>query len=376
MLDNKYSIFYCRTPINLIYSLALAQKPELKNKKKILILNKNNSCIHPKFIKKINKVITKRFEKIYYVNFYNHFIKGNIIKKVFLRSRNIQSVEKLSTFKKFENINIEKYYGCGDEFDNAFYNKYCSKKNVEFSFIEHGYGNLINTIISKPTLKNYILYSFLKFSHFFKILRAHPIKYKFFYGVLGKNFNKNINLYINNYKVNYVYVHNAFKEIKQLKKKINLKLPYKKRSTLINFSTFEVPKKKKDDLDKLIKNTVNLINKHEFCYYTTHPRNKDKERTINYLKQKLLSSNIRLNSIDLKKMQYFPTELVVYYLNTKKVISNLSSIPLNLSIIDKDINNYIFLDYSLNYSNINHGPALNKSCKKYYLKYFPNVKYI
>ena len=164
-----------------------------------------------------------------------------------------------------------------------------------------------------------------------------------------------------------------------LLKKLNKKIKFKyniKKSVMINFSTLEYPKENIYDLDNLIDTTLKLINNKDYCYYTSHPRNKDKKKTILYVKRKLLKYKINLKFINYKSFNFLPAELIIYLMKTNKIISNLSSIPLNLSILDKKIKNYVFLDYSLNYPNLNHGPAHYKSCKKYYLKYFQKVKYI
>ena len=241
--------------------------------------------------------------------------------------------------------------------------------------MEHGYGNLINTIIFKPNIRNTVMYTFYKVFYFFNFLKLYPLNYKFFFGILGKNFEKNIDLYINNNKVKYIYIKNVIKEIRQLNKKIKFKSNIKK-SVMINFSTLEYPKENIYDLDNLIDTTLKLINNRDYCYYTSHPRNKDKKKTILYVKRKLLKYKINLKFINYKSFNFLPAELIIYLMKTNKIISNLSSIPLNLSILDKKIKNYVFLDYSLNYPNLNHGPAHYKSCKKYYLKYFQKVKYI
>ena len=374
MINNKFIIFYCRTSISVIYTLAILKILNNK-KKKILILNKNKACIHPKFIKIIIKVIKPLFHKIYYVNFNNDHIKGNLIKKILLRNKNVINTEKLAIFKKLNALNIESYFGCGDEFDNAFFNSYKKNKYVNLCFMEHGYGNLINTIIFKPNLRNTIMYRLYKVFYFFNFLKLYPLNYKFFFGILGKNFEKNIDLYINNNKVKYIYIKNVIKEIRQLNKKIKFKSNIKK-SVMINFSTLEYPKENIYDLDNLIDTTLKLINNRDYCYYTSHPRNKDKKKTILYVKRKLLKYKINLKFINYKSFNFLPAELIIYLMKTNKIISNLSSIPLNLSILDKKIKNYVFLDYSLNYPNLNHGPAHYKSCKKYYLKYFQKVKYI
>tara|TARA_A100001015_G_scaffold321322_1_gene451457 strand:- start:589 stop:1587 length:999 start_codon:yes stop_codon:yes gene_type:complete len=328
------------------------------------------------FVKTILNIILPKFNKIFYVNFNNDHIKGNFLQKVIIRSKNIKNVQKLSVFNKLNQFKIKNYYGCGDEFDNAFFNSYNLSDRVKLNFIEHGYGNLINTIIFKPSFKNLIYFAIIKLLYSLNLTSIYPLKYQDFLGVLGKNIKKKLDLYINNSKVNYIFLENVLKEIKLLIIKLNLKYRFKKKSVFLNFSTLEFPKKNNTDLDSLISSTIKKIRKNDFCFYTSHPRNKDQNKSIKYLIKKLKKLKIKLNFIDNKKFNYFPAELIIYFFNTHKIISNLSSIPLNISIIDKSIKNYIFLNYSLKHPNTNHGPAHNKSCKKYYLKYFKKVNYI
>ena len=376
MTKEKYNLFYCRTSINIIYVLAIIKKLKLPSKNNILIINTNEACVHPNFVKIVSGILLKKFNKIFYVNFNNDHIKGNLFQIVNSRSKNIKKVQMLSIFNTLNKFQIKNYYGCGDEFDNAFYNSYNSSDTVKFNFIEHGYGNLINTIIFKPNLKNSIYFMSIKFLYYLNLTTIFPLKYECFFGVLGKNIKKNLYLYINNSKVRYVFLGNVLKQIKFLISKIHFKKQYKKKSVFLNFSTLEFPKKNKIDIDILVNSTLKEIGKNDFCFYTSHPRNKDQNKSIQYLTKKLKKSKIKLNFIEYKKFNYFPAELIVYLFNTRKIISNLSSIPLNMSIIDKSIKNFIFLNYSLKYPNVNHGPAHNKSCKKYYLKYFQKVNYI
>ena len=376
MNEKKYNLFYCRTSINIIYTLAIIKKLKLLSKKNILILNINNACIHISFIKSTLSHFSNKFDKIFYVNFNNDHLKGNFFHKVISRSKNIKNVQSLSIFNKINNYEINNYFGCGDEFDNAFYNSYNLSQKVKFNFVEHGYGNLLNTIIFKPNIRNSIFYLGIKSLYFLNLLSIYPLKYRNFYGVLGKEFKKNLKLYMNNNKIHYVFLKNVINEIKLINKRINFKVKNISKSVFLNFSTLEFPKNNHAEIDNLIDITIRKIGKSDFCYYTSHPRNKDQSKTIKYIIQKLKKSKIKMNFVDYKKFNYLPAELIIYIFNTNKIISNLSSIPLNMSIIDKSVKNFIFLNYSLEYPNINHGPAHNKSCKKYYLKYFKDVNFI
>jgi hypothetical protein len=376
MKEKKYNLFYCRTSINIIYTLAIIKKLKLSSKKNILILNINNACIHNSFIRSTLGYFSKKFSKILYVNFNNDHLKGNFFQKIISRSNNIKNVQSLSILKKLNNYKIINYFGCGDEFDNAFYNSYNFSQKVIFNFVEHGYGNLINTIIFKPNIRNSIFYIVIKFLYFLNLLAIYPLQYKYFYGVLGKKIQKDLSLYINNNKIHYVFLKNVINEIKLMNKKINVKIKKISKSVFLNFSTLEFPKNNRVEIDNLINITIREIGKSDYCYYTSHPRNRDQVKTINYIIQKLKKSKIKINFVDYRKYNHLPAELLIYFFNTNKIISNLSSIPLNMSIIDNSVKNFIFLNYSLEYPNRNHGPAHNKSCKKYYLKYFKNVNFI
>lgn len=229
MKENKCNIFYARTSISLVYILSLIKQLNFSSRNNILILNINKACIHPNFIKKIYNSFSNKFNKIFYVNFNNDHLKGNIIQRIISRNKNIKKVKKLSIFNKLNDYKVANYYGCGDEFDTAFYSKYKFFKKVDFHFLEHGYGNLINTIIFKPNIRNIIFYNFIKLCNFFRLLNIYPLKYKNFYGVLGKNFKTNINFYINNLKVNYTYIKTVNAVIKKIIRKLSFKISFKKK---------------------------------------------------------------------------------------------------------------------------------------------------
>lgn len=371
MESKEFNLYYCRTPINIVYALSILHK----NNNNILVINKNIACVNIIFIKKILKLLSISFDKIFFVDFNNDHIKGNFIERVIIRHNNIKKVQKNPIFKKIQNLKIRKYFGCGDEFDNAFYNLFNKKYNIEYNFLEHGYGNLINTIIFKPNIKRSFYYLSLKFFYSIKLLNIFPIKYNYFCGILGRNLKGKEDLYIHNKKVKYKSLNNVSKIIKLLNNKIQFDKKIPKNNVMVNFSTLEFSKDKKE-IDLLIDKTIQKINPKDYCYYTSHPRNLDREKTINYIKKKFGNSGLRLNRLNEKFFNYAPAEFIVFGLSTKIILSNLSSIPLNVSILNRSVKNYIFLDYSLDNPNKNHGPAHNKSCKKYYIKYFKKVYFI
>jgi hypothetical protein len=99
----------------------------------------------------------------------------------------------------------------------------------------------------------------------------------------------------------------------------------------------------------LLNKTIKLTEKDETILMKLHPHDVNNYKTINFLKNFYNVRNIKFILIKDKFLSKVPAEILIFQLKIKKVISLVSAVPLFSSCLFKNVQNYMFLDYSLKY---------------------------
>ena len=99
----------------------------------------------------------------------------------------------------------------------------------------------------------------------------------------------------------------------------------------------------------MLNKTIKLIKKDETILMKLHPHDVNNYKTINFLKKFYSVRNIKIILIKDNFLSKIPVEILILQLKIKKIISLISAVPLFSSCLFKNVQNYVFLDYSLKY---------------------------
>ena len=358
----KYQeIYYPRNFMPLIIMMAYIQNQKIKTAKRILLININSdkeykNRINKRIIEFFKDFLSDYFDEIKYINFRSKIkVNKNFIfnkKSTILRTLAKSNAVKKSlnnNFFKSSDLPVDKVFGGGDNFENVLMEKLNYKPS--FYFVEHGYGNLRDSIIFHPSLKHKIYNLIIKFLNKLGILSFYPIKYHSYIGILSKNINKKIFM---NFELveNKINVNNVLKIILHMSKIVKEKKKVKKRKLkyiFFNVSTLIVSKDKKEFQDLLEKISSIIKKKKECLLIKTHPtwNSSETKKCLNLMKRYFKKKNIKYYHLENDFLEKLPAELIVALFNIKKVFSDMSSIPFFCSMIYKDIRCYVPLEYGI-----------------------------
>ena len=194
---------------------------------------------------------------------------------------------------------------------------------------------------------------FLKFFNFLGFKIFYLKKFDFYISILSNKLKLNLNL--NNYRINYLstrkeYFVSALNSMSKYLKKNIIYIPYKnKKKIFLNISGFKYINDN-TSLD-LIKTVIKQINKNEIIIFKDHPRVEAKNKKLkNIFKKQFKKNKIKYIEINSKLLKKLPMELLIYFYNSKKLISSWSATPLFCSILfNRRFKTILLLDYSLKF---------------------------
>ncbi|WP_440652085.1 hypothetical protein, partial [Candidatus Pelagibacter sp. HIMB1542] len=279
----------------------------------------------------------------------------------------LQSNNNINKIKKIKTINnlINKYkyinfYGNNDGMECYLFLK--KKQNVNFHFLEHGHGNLLHFYLNKNNLKDIVKNFILKCLFHINLNLSYPVSFNSYNGSLAT---QNMKLRINGNTVKKIHkLTNLDKFVFKYFKKIK---PPSEKLIWINFfdpSLKFKTKKFNEILNYLIKN---YNKKKNILYIKKHPNKNYKidihsQKLIKFLKSKKIKF-----IIENKKRTLIPIEIIFLFYKIKESYSFLNTSTLINAKLIKNYKNYIFLDYSLNCSQVY---KYSKNIKNFYLKNF------
>ena len=96
---------------------------------------------------------------------------------------------------------------------------------------------------------------------------------------------------------------------------------------------------------------IKKINKNEIIIFKDHPRVQQKNIKLKILfKEQLKKNKIKFFEINNNLLKKLPMEFLIYFLNTKKLISSWSTTPLFCSILfNNKFKTILLADYSLKF---------------------------
>jgi hypothetical protein len=374
----KCDLFYVRNFISLIHCACISKQMHNKNYK---ILYLNYTWINKEiffyfknfFYFYFDEINTFSFKSFDYLNSISLKEKNNsFIKRIILRSKNLNNFKNKLKFKKDRYI-VENIFSGGDDFHLLF------KNHKKIYYVEHGIGNYRDGLIFKrKKLLSFINY-FLKFFNLLGFKIFYLKKFDFYISILSNKINLNLNL--NNYEVKYLSTKKEFflsvlKKISKYLKKNIKDFPYKnKKKIFLNITDFKHISN--NETLNLIKTVIKQINKNEIIIFKDHPRVQPKKNKLKKIFKKELKKNkikyYEINNYLLKKL---PMELLIYLLNSKKLISSWSSTPLFCSILfGVQFKTILLLEYSLKFP-INFESKRNEFFFKTVKSKFKNIIYL
>ncbi len=351
-MKKKCDLYYIRNFISLIHCACITKQMQNKNYKILYInykwINKEVFLYFKNFFYLyFDEINTFNFKSLDYAN--SNFIKEKkigFINRIILRSKNLIKFKKKLTFIEDRFI-VENIFSGGDDFHLLFKNK------KKIYYIEHGIGNYRDGLVYKTKKLLSYINCFLKFFNFLGFKIYYLKKYDFYISVLSNKIKLNLNL--NNYEVNYLstrkkYFVSVLKNMsKYLKKKIVDDRYKNKKKIFLNISGFKYINH--NISLNLVKKVIKKINKDEIVIFKDHPRFQQKNIKLKILFQEQLKKNkIKFFEINNNLLKKLPMELLIYFLNAKKLISSWSATPLFCSILfNNKFKTILFADYSLKF---------------------------
>jgi hypothetical protein len=374
----KCDLFYVRNFISLIHCACISKQMHNKNYK---ILYLNYTWINKEiffyfknfFYFYFDEINTFSFKSFDYLNSISLKEKNNsFIKRIILRSKNLNNFKNKLKFKKDRYI-VENIFSGGDDFHLLF------KNHKKIYYVEHGIGNYRDGLIFKRKKFLSFINYFLKFFNLLGFKIFYLKKFDFYISILSNKINLNLNL--NNYEVKYLSTKKEFflsvlKKISKYLKKNIKDFPYKnKKKIFLNITDFKHISN--NETLNLIKTVIKQINKNEIIIFKDHPRVQPKKNKLKKIFKKELKKNkikyYEINNYLLKKL---PMELLIYLLNSKKLISSWSSTPLFCSILfGVQFKTILLLEYSLKFP-INFEAKRNEFFFKTVKSKFKNIIYL
>jgi hypothetical protein len=376
----RCNVFAPRTIISLIFCLSIINENS-KKKNNILILSTSKKDFDAKIIKLLLPYLKIFFFKIFFLketlnqlgycssDIYNK----NFITRLFYLHKRVSFLQQNKTLRTISEYDIENFYGGGNLLEEVFY--LLLKKKPNFFYVEHGIGNIISFIkFEKLFIFKKIYFNILRCLFYFKVINYFPVIYSGYMGVLNQILTKKI--YINRVKVPSLLLKNVFRVIKDLSKICTPFINKKIKNTKYIFLRLENLDLKENnrDFNILLNKTIKLIEKDETILMKLHPHDVNNYKTINFLKNFYRVRNIKFILIKDKFLSKVPAEILIFQLKIKKVISLVSAVPLFSSCLFKNVKNYMFLDYSLEYP-IASLPELD-SANKFLYKNFRRINFI
>ncbi len=351
-MKKKCDLYYVRNFISLIHCACITKQIKNKNYKILYInykwINKEVFLYFKNFFYLyFDEINTFNFKSFDYVN--SNFTKEKkigFINRIILRSKNLIKFKNKLTFIEGRYI-VENIFSGGDDFHLLFKNK------KKIYYIEHGIGNYRDGLIYKTKKLLSFINCFLKFLNLLGFKIYYLKKYDFYISVLSNKIKLNLNL--NNYEVNYLstrkkYFVSVLKNMsKYLKKNIKEDRYKNKKKIFLNISGFKYINH--NTSLNLIKKVIKKINKNEIIIFKDHPRVQQKNIKLKILfKEQLKKNKIKFFEINNNLLKKLPMEFLIYFLNTKKLISSWSTTPLFCSILfNNKFKTILLADYSLKF---------------------------
>lgn len=351
-MKKKCDLYYVRNFISLIHCACITKQIKNKNYKILYInykwINKEVFLYFKNFFYLyFDEINTFNFKSFDYVN--SNFTKEkkiSFINRIILRSKNLIKFKNKLTFIEGRYI-VENIFSGGDDFHLLFKNK------KKIYYIEHGIGNYRDGLIYKTKKLLSFINCFLKFLNLLGFKIYYLKKYDFYISVLSNKIKLNLNL--NNYEVNYLstrkkYFVSVLKNMsKYLKKNIKEDRYKNKKKIFLNISGFKYINH--NTSLNLIKKVIKKINKNEIIIFKDHPRVQQKNIKLKILfKEQLKKNKIKFFEINNNLLKKLPMEFLIYFLNTKKLISSWSTTPLFCSILfNNKFKTILLADYSLKF---------------------------
>ncbi len=351
-MRKKCDVYYIRNFISLIHCISISKQIKNTNYKILFLnfawINKEVFSYFENFLlsyfDEIKSFKFKSFDKIN--STFSKEKKIGFINRIIFRSKNLIKFKNKLKFDENSFI-IENIFSGGDDFHLLFKNK------KKIYYIEHGIGNYRDGLIFKTKkILSFINY-FLKFFNFLGFKIFYLKKFDFYISILSNKLKLNLNL--NNYKINYLstrkeYFVSALNSMSKYLKKNIIYIPYKnKKKIFLNISGFKYINDN-TSLD-LIKTVIKQINKNEIIIFKDHPRVEAKNKKLkNIFKKQFKKNKIKYIEINSKLLKKLPMELLIYFYNSKKLISSWSATPLFCSILfNRRFKTILLLDYSLKF---------------------------
>ena len=374
----KCDLYYVRNFISLIHCACISKQIHNKNYK---ILYLNYTWINKEiflyfrnfFYLYFDEINTFSFKSCDYLNL--NFLKekkNSFIKRIILRSKNLNNFKNKLKFKKDRYI-VENIFSGGDDFHLLFKNK------KKIYYVEHGIGNYRDGLIfNRKKFLSFINY-FLKFFNLLGFKIFYLKKFDFYISILSNKIKLNLNL--NNYEVKYLCTKKEFfvsvlKEMSKYLKKNIIDLQYKnKKKIFLNISDFNYINN--NESLNLIKTVIKQINKNDIIIFKDHPRDQLKNNKLkNIFKEEFKKNKIKYYEINNYFLKKLPMELLIYLLNSKKLISSWSSTPLFCSILfDIKFKTILLLEYSMKFPT-NFEAKRNANFFKTVKNKFKNIIYL
>ncbi len=351
-MKKKCDLYYIRNFISLIHCACITKQIHNKNYK---ILYLNYTWINKEvflyfknfFYLYFDEINTFSFKSFDYLN--SKFLKEKkigFINRIIFRSKNLIKFKNKLKFIEDKYI-VENIFSGGDDFHLLFKNK------KKIYYIEHGIGNYRDGLIYKTKKLLSFINCFLKFLNLLGFKIYYLKKYDFYISVLSNKIKLNLNL--NNYEVNYLstrkkYFVSVLKNMsKYLKKNIKEDRYKNKKKIFLNISGFKYINH--NTSLNLIKKVIKKINKNEIIIFKDHPRVQQKNIKLKILfKEQLKKNKIKFFEINNNLLKKLPMEFLIYFLNTKKLISSWSTTPLFCSILfNNKFKTILLADYSLKF---------------------------
>jgi hypothetical protein len=385
ILKKKTNIFYVRNFISLIIIISYLRSKKNKNSSNTLIIN--YQYFSKKIVYKCIPFLKKYFNSIEFINYKkNHDYSSNkIFGYYFKRSQEIKRFSEIIR-KIILKYNIKNIYTGGDDIELAI-----SKiKNAKIStyYIEHGHGNLNESIINAKKFRYYQYLYKLIILILFKLnfLYYSSIRWKGYVTILGNRFTNKF------FKKNFIrsVCLNGFSpfvkkllvkpkhmnlEIDRLTESLKIKKPSKKNYILLNFGGSN----QHQDLNQfkiLMKKILNIVDKKKDIILIKDKKiNIDRKVSLQKIIVKvLIKKKIKVIYLSQFPISSLPSEVVIRLFNIKKIISEISSVPYFSDILFSNIKIYIFKNYFLTNKN---QPLVSKykEVTNLYIKKFSRINF-
>ena len=359
-----YKLFAPRTFVSLIIALAYIQKRRGQN---ILLLNTNS--IKKKLIVKMKPYLSKYFLEIHFFKYDEYKSSGGLISRHFYIYKFIKKKLSNKVLKKIAEKKISHIYGGGNFLEEIF--SIILKKKPRFYFLEHGIGNILNFTEENKIFRSsyYLCLRLLKIKYF------SPVKFIKYIGLFCGPVRKKI--YINGSETPAYTIKNFRRILMDLKSfvKIREKIKNGNKNNLVFLNINNLKMNKTNDFNDLIERMLKLITNNETILVKEHPNNLNYHKTFKFFKKILKKNNNKLIILDRYYEKNLPIEVFIEKFKIKKIISLISAVPLYSSILFKNVENHIFINYSIKYpvkKGINEFSIKNK---KFYIESFPKIAY-